>query len=492
MEPTMEGLQDMFRQRKLEKLVNDLGDDLTSFEQFKNRTLETWKEYYKLAGADIYTYLHPNSDSWTFGKLLACQLPDLEKSKSSTTSETGTVPTYPRECGVNFGKWESFDSDVNTFVSSEQITDLLSKVVDFKPNYDLEYCGNELEVQIRIYYNICKPLQGLMNDLGMPVSFSFPSGDNGVVFEPDLVCKAYDKEKNTTLTAVIEVKPWWSFEMFQDPSAQYNEDIKSDDTDSKLVKGIQQIYGYMSYDYLRYGILSTYKSTYFLKRIKESILLISEPKKISDPDYLKCWLFVCSESCKEGLYSSPTGDPFSTTGKEIAPIINNDKYGLTPINALQIQLADIVERKYSGISKGALGIVISGSIRNQENLKLKMVDTFNTPDALTSCLKEVDLYKKLQGLQGLIIPKFYGFFNLHGFLVLALEDCGTPITKAEFAQHKDTIDKAVRLIKDNGVVHGDLECRDGIHPNILRQGNEIRIIDFHVAEDISNPKKRKI
>jgi hypothetical protein len=117
---------------------------------------------------------------------------------------------------------------------------------------------------------------------------------------------------------------------------------------------------------------------------------------------------------KGSLYSSPTREPFSNCGKEIAPINFNDKYAITPINALQIQLADVIERKHGGISKGAIGTVISGSIRNESDLKLKMVDSFNTQDALKSCLKEVAFYKKLEILQGSIIPTFYGFFNLNG------------------------------------------------------------------------------
>ena len=86
-------------------------------------------------------------------------------------------------------------------------------------------------------------------------------------------------------------------------------------------------------------------------------------------------------------------------------------------------------------------------------MKRKMVDTFSTPDALKSCWNEVESYKNLESLQGSTIPTFYGFFNLNGFLVLALDDCRTQVTEAEVAQHKDAIDKAVSLIQFDGVVH---------------------------------------
>lgn len=116
-----------------------------------------------------------------------------------------------------------------------------------------------------------------MTILGMPM---IAKGDNDVVLDPDLVCKAGDKAENT-LIAVIKVKLWWSFDIFQDPSAQYNMEIKSEGTDSKLVRGIQQIYGYMSCNHLRYGILTIYNGTYFLKRVEESTFLISEPKTLN-------------------------------------------------------------------------------------------------------------------------------------------------------------------------------------------------------------------
>jgi hypothetical protein len=57
-----------------------------------------------LAGIQIFNYLNLKNDNWTFGKLLNCKFPDLDKRKSRTTNKTGTAPTYPREFGEKFVK----------------------------------------------------------------------------------------------------------------------------------------------------------------------------------------------------------------------------------------------------------------------------------------------------------------------------------------------------------------------------------------------------
>ena len=134
------------------------------------------------------------------------------------------------------------------------------------------------------------------------------------------------------------------------------------------------------------------------------------------------------------------------------------------------------------VSKGSCASVISGSIYGKENLKFKIFDSFNNPQALEICYQEIKIYLSLEFLQGKVIPKFYGFFNLYGFLILALEDCGIPVPETEYPSLKMKIEKALQAIKIAGVEHHDLECRNGIYPNILVKNKKIRIIDFHISE----------
>ena len=88
---------------------------------------------------------------------------------------------------------------------------------------------------------------------------------------------------------------------------------------------------------------------------------------------------------------------------------------------------------------------------------------------------------------------FHGFFNLHGLLIIALEDCGEPVTQEMYPSLKEKIDAAVSRIRECNVDHNDLECRDGEYPNILQRDGDIRIIDFHVSrfiEEIIIPEEQ--
>ena len=418
----------------------------------------------------------------SFDQLLSCSLPVLTHSKAKTESKSGTVPTYPTECGVEFKKWSSFDTMVEQFCRYK----LQNVVGEFqKQTFLQDGCRNEMGVQVSVFINIGKTLSNLLGAIGIPAHFSFPQGDNQVAFNPDIVCKIL-KENDEKLAVVIEVKPWWAFPMHDDAPNEYWEDIGRSNNESILVRGIQQIYGYMSFNYLRYGILTTYHGAYFLKRVNQSTLLISAAKYINDPDYLKYWMYLIAEADAEGCYSSPTGDPFAR--KSLVPIKSADRYTLSPINSLQIQFSDLINMK-KGVDNGALGTVFGGNLESQEDIKFKMVDSFNTAGALQLCETEVMFYKQLEELQGSVIPKFYGYFNLHGFLILALQDCGSPINQTEFFSLKTKIDKAVKKLDEFGVDQNDLECRDGVYPNILCKDGEVRIIDFHVAKFASNKRK---
>jgi predicted Ser/Thr protein kinase len=470
-------LVEAIEQEKPESILNNLRalyeGAVSELKRLRQEKVALLKEMQLLIG----------SQSLTFEELLNTEIPDLGCYKSKSKNKTGIVPTHPRECGERFEKWDSFEAEVNEFWRVRGTKPLLSTRLNFRPQFETQECGNELEVQDRMLPNIFKPVQELLNALGIPSLFKRPGSDNQVLFDPDFVWNI-GVEDNNSLGAVIEVKSWWSFETIEDVVSQYKKDTEVG-LDNKLVKAMQQIYGYMSYNNLRYGIVSTYKGTYFLKRRKESILSISRPILNIHCAIFKYWVYILFQSKEDGFYSSPTGDPFENCSKKIERISfgSGCKYNLTAIKASQIQLADFIERKRNGIAKGCVGSVISGKIAGVDaEIKLKMVDSFNIADALRICETEVAFYRHLESLQGSIIPQFYGFFNLHGFLILALEDCGKPIGHEDYQLFNDQIENAVSQIKSLGVDHEDLESRDGIYPNILIKNKSIRIIDFHVSK----------
>ena len=58
----------------------------------------------------------------TFKELLNYSIPNLNSFEYTTNNKTGTVPTYPRDCGRSFEDWASFTQEVNDFCTSPIIT----------------------------------------------------------------------------------------------------------------------------------------------------------------------------------------------------------------------------------------------------------------------------------------------------------------------------------------------------------------------------------
>ena len=60
------GLKDLFRQKKLPKLVKELEDGTTTYEQYKKRTEAQWLRRLPDCGDDIYNYLNPRREGNEF------------------------------------------------------------------------------------------------------------------------------------------------------------------------------------------------------------------------------------------------------------------------------------------------------------------------------------------------------------------------------------------------------------------------------------------
>uniref|UniRef100_A0A0W0F1P9 Protein kinase domain-containing protein n=1 Tax=Moniliophthora roreri TaxID=221103 RepID=A0A0W0F1P9_MONRR len=93
---------------------------------------------------------------------------------------------------------------------------------------------------------------------------------------------------------------------------------------------------------------------------------------------------------------------------------------------------------------------------------------------------EADIYRKeLKGLQGKIVPKFYGLYTASHYgvdaAVMILEYCGTGTDPTlDFNEFNRLLMLAACKLHQVGIVHGALSD----HRHILAVGRQIRIIDF--------------
>ncbi|KAI9353448.1 hypothetical protein BDR26DRAFT_2101 [Obelidium mucronatum] len=418
------------------------------------------------------------------------------KRKSRSTDTKETLPTYPR-AAKHFIIWNSFAKEVHEFAESE-----LSKYLTMESNITanqlkyaqrIESAGCEADIECSLKNTTFDILEELLRLMGIGSFFSRGKGDPAVILEPDYIWKYFVGEReNAYFRLPIEVKPFWSFPQQINLATRYKSDLeaaaRSNIThESEAVRGVNQMYGYSSFNCSRYAALTTQHELHCFKRSGVlSTVEISNPIPLSGISYqgnhlsfFTCWLFLLWNAREKGIYASPAGSPPEATIAENKVLRQIDApiqklYTLLEIDADQIHFAQTLR-----IGKGAVGSVVSGSLKDAPELKFKLYDVYHEPNYVDISEREVAIYKQLGKLQGVVIPKFYGYFNYHGILIIAMEDCGDPLTTEEYPLFKVKVDECIAKLLEFGVMHQDLEACDGIYPNILRLGDNIRIIDFH-------------
>ena len=95
-----------------------------------------------------------------------------------------------------------------------------------------------------------------------------------MIGKPDFICLPVGKPN--ALLMAIEIKTRWVLSGDTNLVGEYNQRKKP------VVRSVEQIYGYLKLDNLRYGMLSTYDITWFIKLSDDRKLFISPPIKHDD------------------------------------------------------------------------------------------------------------------------------------------------------------------------------------------------------------------
>lgn len=125
---------------------------------------------------------------------------------------------------------------------------------------------------------------------------------------------------------VVEFKTPWAFKI-RNLVEEYGR--KQDKPTAKVVKLIQQVYGYMTFNHQRYGVVSTYDQTWYFRRMDSTtggILEITDPIKrdSQNPYLLESLLTLLHLADESWFYVSPT--TYSTSP---APIRKNLQVAMT-------------------------------------------------------------------------------------------------------------------------------------------------------------------
>jgi hypothetical protein len=295
----------------------------------------------------------------------------------------------------------------------------------------------------------------------------------------------------------VDCKTDWSADL-QDLLAFFAKH-RSDRTtnERQSIDAVEQIYGYLTLNNLKYGVLSNWTRSWFLRRVEEGDRKILEyagpielPSSSGRPtmSILKAIVGMAMLSEKDWLCVSSTrffGQTKTALKKQKKAIKRAGYYnvapnhGTYPLLTLDYRLCDF--QRISSRLSWCGSVVDAKLLRDSLNLPpldvvCKIADVMRYPDACDVLAAEARMYASLQHLQGDVIPTMHGYYKIWGTLhLLALEPVGQAISEdriiTDELRHK--MKSALSRIHASGYLHGDIARR-----NFCEKGDKVFIIDL--------------
>jgi tRNA A-37 threonylcarbamoyl transferase component Bud32 len=116
------------------------------------------------------------------------------------------------------------------------------------------------------------------------------------------------------------------------------------------------------------------------------------------------------------------------------------------------------------------------------------VDVIHRPESGTALLSKARAYAALQTLQGHVIPKFYGYYNVWGILkILALEPVGTSIPKDQKISGKlcQKMKSTLGRMHSTRYLHSDITCH-----NFCERDGKVFLVDLEMCREARNQAEK--
>lgn len=319
---------------------------------------------------------------------------------------------------------------------------------------------------------------------------------------------------STEVYGFAEFKTPWAFQS-GNLRQLYKEDLQGHWTGRNTVEHIiEQVYGYLSFNKLKYGFVSSYNATYFLCRPEPGLLLISDVVKPTDnaPTLLQC-LYYLTALAKQDHTTIPSQDytgsadvVFSSNSesnayKSYSTSSTTDSHDVytEDINILDNKRKSRLHRKRNKKVKPDAGNIISnispsniwnrrllghgagGQVFavNNNDFVIKVADINNNPDAYQMLLHEIQVYEMLSSSGITCVPNYYFNQALYGQHFLVLEYIHG--THCDFVNHKEMkskLQKCIASLESIGIFHLDIRPENVI----WTIDNDIKIIDFGMSK----------
>ena len=251
----------------------------------------------------------------------------------------------------------------------------------------------------------------------------------------------------------MEYKTAWAADLQDLPAFFAKAKTRRTLNERQSIEALEQLYGYMTFNNNRYGILSNWTCTWALcvetidRKTLEYAGPFMLPASATTFSMLKVFVGIVLLAEFDWSYASPTPNPpsptrfFSSTRtgheeqRKAVQLAGNYESmpigGLYPLLPLDFRLCDFA---YSLAHSSEVGCIVPTHLHRDVLNKpylatvCKVVDAIHRPAASDSLKTEAGMYAALQRLQGDVIPKVYGYYQVWGILhLLTLEPVGNAL-----------------------------------------------------------------
>ena len=357
---------------------------------------------------------------------------------------------------------------------------------------------SEAGVQSAFLQNVLQNLRSFVRDRHPKEKFNFPGAATEMKGKPDFICQ---RTRGTdSLLVIFEMKTKWILPGSPDLVAKYNRFPK----DNRIQRSVEQIYGYVHLNNLRYGVLSAYDVSWFIDVSDNGKLYISSPIKFDDtnPSLLQSLASKARDNPFRGPPPQPPNPPDNSTEdkdgadstrkrKWDGPFKNtrnqqrkretDGKHHSVGIQTIEVGPLDIYEFQLMNyLGRGRSGTVFRTYWRGEE-VALKLCDIAQQPEYEEELMAEVEVYNNLKELQGRCIPRLVtAGYDGYLFFAIATEIVGSPVKVDQLNRSKRwEIVGALSEIHRRGFLHNDIR-----EENILIQRGKdgfkatFKFIDF--------------
>lgn len=430
-------------------------------------------------------------------EFFAARLPDIKRIPLQASTNATTLPRFPRaeECVIDI--WTEFYNDFMRWSSSLPDRPIEKYVVKLNP----KNASCEASI-LAIWNSVVSELMGnIFAAFDQNIDFVPPNGVS--MLNSDLVLLQIIEDM-PILKAVIEFKTPWALPVTSstDLVKEYHREIDTirklietqigqpatmeqifdkamglSRKDTKIIRLIGQIYGYMSVNHLKYGIVTTYEWTFFLQRVpreKYALPHLQISKPVPKSNLVRALTYFCNLTITDHLYASPYSTPVL---KRSYAKLSRDIYNPQAIKLGQIYMDS--PKQFSELSSVARGRSLS---HPGKSAIFKMRDGSKSQTNNDLFSKEICVYQKARELQGLVIPELWGTYVASGFiLVLEMSDCGKSFSgedESTKAIYKADILKVFQVLHQADILHGDVAWRN----ILLGTDGKVRLVDFEMSK----------